>query len=189
MISTMKVVALSFAVVTLPIGAAEVAGVQQTAALPASSGSVFISKSEFASKLAEIKSTGTQLAAMGAVKSGHDRINVDQIKRTDPAAEGPVSHTVVTEVYYILEGGGMMETGGTIADPVPMLTNGKPTNPANIGPSLRGTQLKGGTSHHVTVGDVVMIPPGVPHRFLSLDGSVTYLVVRVNPGFEKTATP
>lgn len=45
--------------------------------------------------------------------------------------------------------------------------------------------MSGGTTRAVKAGDVIMIPPGVPHRFLSLDGFVTYMVVRVNPGFEK----
>jgi mannose-6-phosphate isomerase-like protein (cupin superfamily) len=167
-------------------GAQAPLAVQQTPALVAATGAVFIPKGDFAKALETAAPRGTQLAALGAVKSGADRINVDQIKRTDPSAEGPVSHDVVTEVYFVLDGGGVMETGGKILDPGPMMTDGKPTNPANIGPSKRGTQMSGGSKHHIGIGDVVIIPPGIPHRFLSLDGSVTYMVVRFNPGFEKT---
>jgi quercetin dioxygenase-like cupin family protein len=65
------------------------------------------------------------------------------------------------------------------------MMNGKPSNPASIGPSVKGTSVVGGTSHHVTVGDVVMIPPNIAHGFTRLDGHVTYMVVRVNPDYER----
>lgn len=121
---------------------------------------------------------------VGAVRAGDDRINVDVLRRDSPD-EGPVTHSVVTEIYYILEGGGDFATGGTLVDPKPMVRDGKPTNPASIGPSMKGTSVEGGTSHHVETGDVVMIPPNVAHGFVKLDGHVVYMVVRVNPDYEK----
>ena len=152
---------------------------------PASRDAVFIAKDDFHKAATSPGSSGMTVASLGSVRAGDDRINVEEIKRLDAVAEGPVSHNVVTEIYYIIEGGGMMETGGTITDAAPMLTNLKPTNPAGIGPSMRGTKMTGGSTHHVEPGDVVMIPPGTPHRFQSLDGFVTYMVVRVNPGYER----
>jgi mannose-6-phosphate isomerase-like protein (cupin superfamily) len=152
---------------------------------PASRQVVFLTNDELARAVSAPSTTGMTMASLGSVRADDDRISVDEIKRWDAAAEGPVSHTVVTEVYYILDGGGIMETGGTMTDPVPLLTDGKPTNPASIGASLRGTKISGGSTHHVARGDVVMIPPGTPHRFLSLDEFVTYIVVRVNPGYER----
>ena len=157
---------------------------QGTERLP-SRDAVFISKDDFHRAVAAPGSAGMINASLGSVRAGDDRINVDEIKRLDAAAEGPVSHTIVTEIYYILEGGGHMEIGGAITDPAPLLTDGKPTNPAGIGPSMRGSKMTGGSTHHVKPGDVVMIPPGTPHRFVSLDGFVTYMVVRVNPGYER----
>ena len=157
----------------------------QTAPITASRDAVFIAKDDFRKAVITPSSSGMTLASLGSVRAGDDRINVDEIKRLDAAAEGPVSHNVVTEVYYILEGGGIMETGGTIPGATPLLTNGKPTNPASIGPSMGGTKITGGTTRHVGPGDVVMIPPGTPHHFLSLDGFVTYMVVRANPGYER----
>jgi mannose-6-phosphate isomerase-like protein (cupin superfamily) len=148
---------------------------------------VFITKDELARAIAAraIGST-TGLASLGAVRAGDDRINVDVLQRSGAGEEGPVSHNVVTEIYYVLEGGGDIETGGVIPDPKPMTrANGEPVNPANIGPSIRGERITGGTIRHIAKGDVIMIPPGVPHRFKSLDGSITYMVVRMNPDYEK----
>ena len=155
----------------------------QAAPLPPQTGAVFIAKGDFDKALAA-RVNGAGLGVVGAIRAGDDRINVDVLRRDSPD-EGPVTHAVVTEIYYILEGGGDFATGGTLVDPKPMMKDGKPSNPASIGPSLKGTKVDGGTSHHVSVGDVVMIPPTVAHGFTKLDGHVVYMVVRVNPDYEK----
>jgi len=82
-------------------------------------------------------------------------------------------HDRVTEVYQILTGAGMFETGGTLVD-------GKPVDLTSeaAGPSIRGT-IQGGESRRMGPGDVVVIPPGVPHRFSSLEGIITYMVTRI----------
>ena len=173
---------LALAVLGLALTAAP-ALAQQAAILPAQRGAVFITKDDFAKAVAS-RAAGSALGVVGAVRAGDDRINVDVLRRDAPD-EAPVVHHLVTEIYYILEGGGDFATGGTLIDPQPMLTNGKPTNPASIGPSDKGSGIKGGSSRHVAAGDVVMLPPDVPHGFTKLDGHVTYMVVRVNPGYEK----
>ena len=155
----------------------------QAAILPAQRSAVFITKDDFAKALAA-RASGSALGVVGAVRAGDDRINIDVLRRDLPD-EAPVTHDVVTEIYYILEGGGDFATGGTLLDPQPMMTMGKPTNPASIGPSQKGTKVSGGATHHVATGDVVMIPPNIVHGFTKLDGHVTYMVVRVNPGYEK----
>ena len=150
---------------------------------PAQHDAVFIAKGDFAKAL-DARANGKGMSALGAVRAGDDRVNVDVLRRDSPD-EGPVSHNIVTEVYYIMEGGGDFATGGALVDPKPMMSNGKPTNPASIGPSMKSAKATGSTSHHVGAGDVVMIPPGVVHGFTRLDGHVTYMVVRFNPGYEK----
>ena len=159
------------------------AALAQAAPLPAERGAVFIAKGDFAKALAA-RAGGKGLGVVAAVRAGDDRINVDVLRRDAPD-EGPVIHTLVTEIYYVLDGGGDFATGGTLVDPKPMMMNGKPSNPASIGPSLKGTSVTGGTTHHVAAGDVVMIPPNVVHGFVKLDGHITYMVVRVNPDYEK----
>jgi mannose-6-phosphate isomerase-like protein (cupin superfamily) len=117
---------------------------------------------------------------------GDDRVSVDMLTRTSPE-EGPVVHQTVTEVYRVVQGGGTLETGGALVGPKPMVDKeGKPLNPANIGPSQVGTGTSGGHSQAVHVGDVVLIPPGTPHRFTKLDGSITYMVIRFNPRWFST---
>jgi len=49
------------------------------------------------------------------------------------------------------------------------------------GPSADGAAIQGGTSRRIKAGDVVIIPAGTPHSFSSVEGSITYLVIRVDP--------
>jgi Cupin domain len=67
----------------------------------------------------------------------------------------------VTEVYYILEGGGSYTTGGTMPDP-----------------KNRTAGIKGGETHEIKPGDVIIIPPGTAHWFSKINGHVTYLEAR-----------
>ena len=82
-------------------------------------------------------------------------------------------HNRVTEVYEILSGSGTLETGGRIV-------NGQPVDLTSeaAGPSVRGV-IEGGASHEVGPNDVIVIPPGMPHRFSKLSGTITYLVSRI----------
>jgi quercetin dioxygenase-like cupin family protein len=36
-------------------------------------------------------------------------------------------------------------------------------------------------TRRIKAGDVVVIPAGVPHWFSEIEGSITYIVVRVDP--------
>lgn len=84
-----------------------------------------------------------------------------------------LTHPQVTEVYQIINGSGTLETGGSMVN----------TSPADLtaqaaGPSVRG-DIRGGESRHMGPGDVAVVLPGIPHRFSSLDGTITYLVTRI----------
>ena len=87
-----------------------------------------------------------------------------------------VHQTDATETYYILDGAGVLVTGGTLK---------KPTTPrqSTLGnwTDLGSSGIDGGTSRRLTKGDVVIIPGGVPHGWASVEGDVTYLIVRSDP--------
>lgn len=70
-------------------------------------------------------------------------------------------HEDLTEVYQFIAGGGTFVTGGTIPDP-----------------KNRTAGIKGGVSQKVQPGDFVVLPPGTPHWFSQIDGSVTYVETR-----------
>jgi mannose-6-phosphate isomerase-like protein (cupin superfamily) len=107
----------------------------------------------------------------------------------DAAPANAGSHDGITEVYIILSGSATLTTGGTIV-------NGKHNNNAlPTGPGMSGG-IQGGVSRHVGPGDIVVIPPGLPHLWAKVDEPMDVLVVRpdaehvlpiayVNPSLKK----
>jgi mannose-6-phosphate isomerase-like protein (cupin superfamily) len=89
-----------------------------------------------------------------------------------------LSHNQVTEVYYIVSGAGTLVTGGTMIDPRPERPEGN-TVRVLVGPTMGG-RFQNGLSRTVGPGDVIVIPPGVPHGFSAIDDHVDYLAVRVD---------
>ena len=77
-------------------------------------------------------------------------------------------HTKETDVIYVIEGSATFVTGGTALN----LTATNPLQP-------RGTDVKGGEVHHLTKGDVIVVPAGQPHWFKEVPSSVSYYVVKV----------
>ena len=95
-----------------------------------------------------------------------------------PGATGPngIFHDDTAESYVVISGSGTLITGGTIV-------NGKRSGPTDEvttvlnGPSCGGTMV-GYTSRQIKVGDVIIIPEGVPHGFSAIPDHITYLSIR-----------
>ncbi len=95
-----------------------------------------------------------------------------------PGVKGPngIFHDDTAESYVVISGAGTLITGGTIV-------NGKRSGPTDEvttvlnGPSCGGTMV-GYTSRQIKVGDVIIIPEGVPHGFSAIPDHITYLSIR-----------
>src|SRR5580698_7749515 len=73
-------------------------------------------------------------------------------------------HKVKADVIVIQTGTATLVTGGEMLDP-------KDTGPNEV----QGSSIKGGVSREIGPGDVIEIPPGVPHQFLLAPGTqITY---------------
>src|ERR1051325_7885032 len=77
-------------------------------------------------------------------------------------------HEKETDVIYVVEGDATFVTGGT---PV-----GQKQTKAG---QFIATDVKGGESHKLTKGDVIVVPAGTPHWFKEVPKSVSYYVVKV----------
>ncbi len=77
-------------------------------------------------------------------------------------------HDKETDVIHVIDGEATFVTGGT-------MVGGKSTK---AGQSV-GTDIKGGETHHLTKGDVIVVPAGTPHWFKEVPHSVSYYVVKV----------
>ena len=77
-------------------------------------------------------------------------------------------HAKDTDIFHILEGSAVLVTGGTAVET------------KSIGPDeFRGARIEGGQSRRLAKGDVIIIPPGVPHWFKEVNGPFVYYVVKV----------
>jgi len=85
-----------------------------------------------------------------------------------PTAE---QHEGVTDVYFVMGGSATLTTGGALV--------GKRTL---IDGEYRGTSVEGGESHRLKAGDVVLVPPNLPHAAQADAGGFSYLLLKINVG-------
>ncbi len=113
--------------------------------------------------LGALKAGATTPDMQTAAVSIDDRHRINLVRRTKAA--GATAHEGFAELHHIVEGSGTIVTGGVIVRPT--------------GGGAGGATIQGGASRHVAKGDVILVPPGVPHWYQQLDGeSITYLEVR-----------
>jgi mannose-6-phosphate isomerase-like protein (cupin superfamily) len=78
-------------------------------------------------------------------------------------------HKSVSDVWYVIDGGGTLVTGGS-------LVGARETEPGE----LRGQRVPGGTARRIAKGDLIGIPAGIPHWVSGIDGAqLVYLVVKI----------
>ena len=126
--------------------------------------------------------SAVSLNAAGVTYIGHDKVaeaiskGGDLVKAPDltvlgshRAGPGHVEvHDKETDVFYVVEGSATFITGGT-------MVGGKTSGPGQ----WLGTDIKGGETHHLAKGDVIVIPAGTPHWFKQVSPSINYYVVKV----------
>lgn len=121
----------------------------------ADSGVTYVPHDKVAAALAK---GGPLVSASNLLVSGSHREKGGQVE----------VHEKETDVIYVTDGTATFVTGGSIV-------GDKVTKP---GQHL-GTDIKGGQTHHLTKGDVVVVPAGTPHWFKEVPQSVSYYVVKV----------
>jgi len=117
------------------------------------------------------------------VESGYN-VGVSVVRRSQVDGKTPpdaIVHDAITEVYQVIEGGGVLVTGGALEAPTPFPIDGAIVRQM-IGPSSSGTVIVGGTRHRVGPGDIVVIPPHTPHGFVEITSErIVYTLIRVDP--------
>ena len=114
------------------------------------------------------------------VDAGGHNVGVGVLYRAEGQTQTAAVHLKVSEVYHVMKGAGTLVTGGT-------LVNAKTREAGSMevakedGPGSSGTAIQGGVTRQLKAGDVIVIPAGTPHWFSKIDGSIAYLVIRVDP--------
>jgi len=98
-----------------------------------------------------------------------------------PASAGGISHDDTDETYIVIAGSGTLVTGGEVMNGMRSGPDSEVTKILN-GPSCSGQIVGNYVARKVTVGDISVIPKGVPHGWADIpEGGVTYLSVRPDP--------
>ncbi|HEX6161936.1 MAG TPA: cupin domain-containing protein [Vicinamibacterales bacterium] len=96
---------------------------------------------------------------------------------TKPGAPvAAITHSKVTEAFYIISGSGTIVTGTTVENDRAFPPDTEFVRLA-VGPSSGGV-FKGGERRPVAAGDVVIVPAGMPHGFDDITDHLTYLSIR-----------
>jgi len=122
---------------------------------------------------------GDELLKVTSINNGEYNVAVAVVHRAKAEnIAASLEHNQITEIYHVISGSGMMVSGGT-------MDNSKAaTDPHTIevvGPSDGGGKISGGTVRRISAGDVVIIPPNVPHGWTEVNEELVYLVVRMDP--------
>jgi mannose-6-phosphate isomerase-like protein (cupin superfamily) len=118
--------------------------------------------------LATLEAVAKEITAKGLItqrvlEGGTFSINVRHISGSETALQ----HGRITEVWVVRDGSGIVATGGTLVDPKPGAVAGE----------FSGSAIRGGVEREIKPGDLVFIPPGVPHG-IKQSTSITYLNIR-----------
>ena len=103
------------------------------------------------------------------MEGGNYNVNIRHLT----ARETAMVHARIADIWVITEGAGSIVTGGELVDPKNSAAAGDQTASA----------IRGGNAREVKVGDVIYIPPGLPHQMAEVRGKVTFLNIRFD---EKT---
>ncbi len=124
--------------------------------------------SEVMAELAEAARTSTSAAGVSVTISP----GISVRRRLSGVAQYAVLHPYSVEIYRILEGSGTLVTGGLLKLPLAESTSD------DIMRSLEG--VEGGLARQVKAGDILVLQPGTPHWFSTIDGeAITYMESRV----------
>src|ERR1700674_5315486 len=165
----------------LSAAAPEVAVAQQAASPTSSLPATYVSAADIQANLSAAPNSATNpLPNIRVVDAGRYNVAVGVIHRPQTPPGVVAVHFKVTEIYHVMDGAGTLVTGGTMVN-----AKTRPADSISVkfedGPGASGTAIQGGVTRKVKAGDVVVIPAGVPHWFSEIEGSITYVVVRVDP--------
>jgi quercetin dioxygenase-like cupin family protein len=99
-------------------------------------------------------------------KSIGNKYRVYATRREGPSP--PEIHTLDTVIMYVLDGSAEYVTGGSLVDPKTTETD-----------EIRGVGIEGGVSRHLSKGDVIVVPNGVPQWFKEVRSPSLFYLVKI----------
>jgi mannose-6-phosphate isomerase-like protein (cupin superfamily) len=96
------------------------------------------------------------------LEGGTYSINIRIVTPTD----APLAHANSLDIWLVSEGSATAVTGGELLD-----QKKRPNSD-----DLAGSSIKGGSEQPLRAGDVLYVPPGVPHGFKDIQGFRAFLI-------------
>jgi mannose-6-phosphate isomerase-like protein (cupin superfamily) len=96
------------------------------------------------------------------IEGGKFSVNIRIVRPTDP----PLVHAKSVDLWVVTQGTATAVTGGTLVD----------QRQGGQADDLAGSSIKDGVNQPLTVGDMIFVPPGVPHGFKNLKNFRAVLV-------------
>ena len=105
----------------------------------------------------------------GAMLSDGDGDGNYMVHTSRRDAPGEVEiHERDSDIIYVVKGSATLISGGTLLDGKKVAEN-----------EVRGTQLNGGEAQTLAIGDVIIVPAGIPHWFREVQPPFLYYTVKV----------
>lgn len=110
------------------------------------------------------------------------------VRRRVTGPQYAITHTRDLEYVVVTKGSGTIVTGGMLIPPIIDSDIYPSSDPNAIIRSAAG--VKGGLARKISVGDVIITPPGTPHWLSEIDGVIEYVEIRIPnidpaPGVER----
>jgi mannose-6-phosphate isomerase-like protein (cupin superfamily) len=114
---------------------------------------------------------------------GKYNVGISLVSRSKVNGKTPpdaIVHDSITEVYQIIEGRGILVTGGSLDSPK-RIPSDDPIVHLIVGPSSESKSITGGTQYDVKPGDIIIIPPHTPHGFIEIKTKkIVYTLIRID---------
>jgi mannose-6-phosphate isomerase-like protein (cupin superfamily) len=96
-------------------------------------------------------------------EGGSHSINIRIVLPTN----APLVHALSADTWVVMEGTATAVTGGQLVDAAKRNADSD---------DMSGSSIKGGTEQPLKAGDILFVPPGVPHGFKDIKGFRAYLI-------------
>jgi len=143
----------------------------------------YVSADELQAYVKRAMATGAVDQQVRSLDIGKSNVQVAVVHRgklDKPGARSVAEHDLVSEVYYILSGGGTHLSGPDLVEKVRRPADNNAVRLLN-GPGNNAASIRNAATHQLKAGDVFVIPAGTGHQFTRIDDHITYLMVRVDP--------
>ena len=140
---------------------------QQPAAPSGESLKILASSADVQAVVEKLKAAHTNqpLQSANLMRLAPYNVNIEYRTAGAPAAV----HETEAEFFYVIDGAGTFVTGGQLID-------GQRTNAQNL-TAPKG--ISGGNTQHVSKGDFMLVPEGVPHQVSAVDSPLTLMTLHL----------